>query len=68
MRSHATSIPEQRKSVCFFCDDPGSKANPLHLVTKLGVDERVRKYAAILQDQQMIAKLSEGDLIARDAN
>ena len=51
----------------FFCKNSGSKANPLHLVTKLSVDEQVRKYATILQDQQTIAKLSQGDLIAIDA-
>ena len=52
---------------CFFCDGHCTLTNPLHNVSTLGLDARVRKCAAVLQDQTLLAKLSAGDLVALEA-
>ena len=52
---------------CFFCEQPASDALPLHKVSTFGLDSRVRQCAMNLQDQHLLAKLSEGDLIATEA-
>ena len=52
---------------CFFCEQPASDALLLHKVSTFGLDSRVRQFAINLQDQHLLAKLSEGDLIATEA-
>ena len=50
-----------------------SKAPPnintcfLHNASTFGLDSHVRRYATILQDQNLLAKLSAGDLVAVEA-
>lgn len=52
---------------CFFCDKPENK-EPLHSVTTLPLDNKIRQFADKLQDASLLLKLScEGDLVAREA-
>ena len=55
------------ESTCFFCNCPELYNNKLHEVMCMKVDNRVRKAAQCLQDQELLAKLSTGDLIAIEA-
>ena len=43
------------------------KQKLLHLVASFEVDQNVREAATQMEDTSIIAKLSEGDLIAREA-
>jgi len=52
---------------CFFCGQPSSSVKPLRLAATFGLNEKVHKCALKLQDNELLAKLSEGDLIAQDA-
>ena len=54
------------KHVCFFCGDE-DKVHTLHEAATFGLNKKVSKFATDLQDQQLLAKLSAGDLIAQDA-
>ena len=59
---HESTIP-----VCFFCGN-GDHGGILHEVTTFKLDQRVRKCAHDLKDQELIAKLaSNADLIAQEA-
>ena len=51
--------------LCFFC----GKGKPwnLHRASTFKLDKKVRECAMTLQDFDLLAKLSEGDMIAQDA-
>src|SRR6218665_3392921 len=51
---------------CFFCESCND-TEKLWQVRTLGVDSRVRECASVLNDVHLLSKLSEGDLIAREA-
>lgn len=51
---------------CLFCES-GSVGDPMSQVCTFGVCAKIRKCAETLQDSEMLGKLSEGDLIAREA-
>ena len=52
---------------CFFCGQPSSSVKPQRLVATFGLNEKVHQCALKLQDNELLAKLSEGDLTAKDA-
>ena len=52
---------------CFFCGKPAKASESLHHASTFGLDARVRECALQLQDQNLLAKLSTGDLIALEA-
>ncbi|KAG7155158.1 hypothetical protein Hamer_G024623 [Homarus americanus] len=54
-----------RNALCFFChQDLGYQ---YHQVQTLGVDKHVRQVAELLEDTALLAQLSEGDMVAREA-
>ena len=55
------------KDTCFFCAESASAAESLREAATLRLDYRVRKCANNLQDENLIAKLSAGDMIALEA-
>ena len=62
-----TSTPvEDKGRMCFFCSK-GETTEKLREVCIFQLDYRVRKCAHDLQDEQLLAKLSSGDLIALEA-
>ena len=63
-RSNATALAKET-IICFLCE---SDKLPLHKVSTLGVDARVRECAAVMNDEKLLAKLSCGDLIALEAH
>ena len=52
---------------CFFCDEVGTEAAPLHAAMTPKITQRVRICAMKLQDQKLIARLCPGDLVAQEA-
>ena len=52
---------------CFFCGKSAPAGRSLSKASTFGVDINVRQCAIKLQDKQLLAKLSSGDLIAQDA-
>ena len=67
--THSNTGSETQLNInrCFFCDEFERWNNPLHTASTLGLDARVRKHAAVLQDQKLLAKLSAGDLVVIEA-
>lgn len=65
-RLSSTPHPESSEQ-CFFCGIPANSCESLHSVSTFGLDARVRECALQLQDQNLLAKLSVGDLIALEA-
>ena len=65
-RSSSVKCADEREQ-CFFCGAPAKTAEPLHLASTFGLDARVRKCALELQDQNLLAKLSAGDIVALEA-
>lgn len=60
------SSKSEKREICFFCSNTESKGK-LHEVCTFQLDCRVRNCAQKLQDQELLSKLSEGDLIALEA-
>lgn len=52
---------------CFFCGKPAKASESLHRASTFDLDARVRQCALQIQDQNLLAKLSTGDLIALEA-
>uniref|UniRef100_UPI00358E7494 uncharacterized protein n=1 Tax=Myxine glutinosa TaxID=7769 RepID=UPI00358E7494 len=52
---------------CFFCDEAGTEAIPLHEAMTPRLTQRVRQCALKLQDQKLIAQISSRDLVAQEA-
>ena len=52
---------------CFFCGKAAPAGRSLSEASTFGVDVKVKQCAIKLQDEQVLAKLSSGDLIAQDA-
>ena len=68
MFTRSSECVNNHKGQCvFFCDENASKAKPLHQVQTKEVDSKVRESATKLRNLPLNAKLSEGDMIARDA-
>ena len=65
-RSNSTESLDSA-ATCFICDECCTRNNPLHNVSTLGLDARVRKCAFALQDEKLLAQLSAGDLVALEA-
>ncbi len=59
--------PSSSSETCFFCGKPATAGKSLCKASTFGMDVRVRQCAVKLQDKQLLAKLSTGDLIAQDA-
>ena len=51
---------------CFLCDAPDLDCNLTNART-LGLSQRVQEAAAFLCDEKLLAKLSEGDMVAKEA-
>ena len=52
--------------VCFFCGKADEDSNLRQAMT-LKLDQRVRQGASLLCDETLLAKLSEGDMVATEA-
>jgi hypothetical protein len=66
-RGHTTSIEKPAwETVCFFCYKPGD-TDSLHEVATFQVDSRVRECAELLEDTDLIARLSAGNMVALEA-
>ena len=66
-RSHSTFSDNKATATCFICDESSIRNNPLHNVSTLGLDARVRKCALALHEEKLLAKLRAGDLVAQEA-
>ena len=54
--------------VCIFCDEPGNHKHKLHPSSTFDLDKKVRGYVNMVGDEELLRKLSPGDLIAIDAD
>lgn len=54
----------ETKLVCFFCNN---EEGNLHKASTFKLHCRVHHYAKLLDDAELLSKLSEGDMIAQDA-
>lgn len=68
-RKYVKSTHKPKSETCFFCGESSSEhlQEQLHDVCTFSLDARVRQCAHELADRELIAKLSEGDLIAIEA-
>ena len=76
-RTNVTTESPLRSSICFFCNEvglfsSGAKKNEksstfLHRVTTMNRDQNIRECAIQMGDTKLLAKLSEGDMGAREA-
>ena len=75
-RSNLCTETPLRCPTCFFCDKKGTlltdsnedkDSSILRKVTTLNRDKNIRLYAVKMGDSKVIAKLSEGDMISREA-
>lgn len=57
---------DNETSKCFFCDEIDCSKN-MHLVSTFNINEKIRNAADRLDDHDLLAKLSAGDLIALEA-
>ena len=62
-RSRSTNI---QRDLCFFCEQPPGNSG-LHEAATFQVDKWVQTCAEILEDTELLAKLSIGDMVALDA-
>ncbi|KAI0243441.1 hypothetical protein LSAT2_000008, partial [Lamellibrachia satsuma] len=72
--THCAPDPKYTRSKCepfstkhFYCTTETNAENPLRQVMTKQLDSRLREYAKILEDDQLIARLSAADLIAQEA-
>ena len=54
------------KKVCFFCGEPPGNSG-VHEAATFQIDKRVRACAVLLEDTELLAKLSTGDMVALEA-
>ena len=64
-RSRSQSVSIQG-DLCFFCEQPPGSSG-LHEAATFQVDNRVQTCAELLEDTELLAKLSTGDMVALDA-
>ncbi|KAG0715668.1 hypothetical protein GWK47_011424 [Chionoecetes opilio] len=62
----AHRLPQSTEPICFFCNKPAGTAD-LHEAATKELDKNVRRCATELGDTELLAKLSEGDMIAIEA-
>ena len=66
MRSQTTDSSILQTDVCFFCGKlPGTSG--LHEAATFQVNERVKACAVLLEDTELLAKLSTADMVALEA-
>lgn len=64
-RSQSTE-PTSLRSFCFFCGQPPGISG-LHKAATFQIDKRVRICAELLEDTELLAKPSAGDMVALEA-
>ena len=54
------------EATCFFCDEADDEKN-LRKASTMEFDRRIRATATTLRDEKLLAKLSQGDMVAIEA-
>ena len=63
-----SSITENaQEAQCFFCRQPAGN-DGVHEVATFTMDSKVRDWATIREDPELLGRLSSGDKVAQDAN
>ncbi len=65
-RSQPNRAPEMRQDICFFCRQPAGNEG-LREAATFQLDKRVRAAASLLQDTELLGRLSAGDMVAIEA-
>ena len=64
--SRSSSIEKIQEAQCFFCRQPAG-TDGVHKVATFQMDSKIRDGATILEDTELLGRLSAGDMVARDA-
>uniref|UniRef100_UPI00358E1F74 uncharacterized protein n=1 Tax=Myxine glutinosa TaxID=7769 RepID=UPI00358E1F74 len=64
--SRSSSTEKAQEAQCFFCRQPAG-TDGLHEVATFQVDSKVRDWAALLEDTELLGRLSAGDMVAQEA-
>ena len=65
-RSQPSHTPEMKQDVCFFCRQPAGNEG-LREAATFQLDNRVCAAASLLQDTELLGRLSAGDMVAIEA-
>ena len=66
LKTRSQYTADNFQPTCILCDEHDSDKN-LHHARTLGLDKRIRDAAILLSDDKLLARLSEGDLVAIEA-
>ena len=66
-RSQSATQDKKPVPVCFFCGNPAGADGPLHEASMFEMEKHVRSSAAIVEDHELLAKLSMGDMVALES-
>eukprot|EP00745_Piridium_sociabile_P019364 TRINITY_DN2926_c0_g1_i4.p2 TRINITY_DN2926_c0_g1~~TRINITY_DN2926_c0_g1_i4.p2 ORF type:complete len:268 (+),score=53.47 TRINITY_DN2926_c0_g1_i4:757-1560(+) len=61
-----SSTEKAQEAQCFFCRQPAG-TDGLHEVATFQMDSTVREWAALLEDTELLGRLSAGDMVAQEA-
>ena len=64
--SRSSSTEKAQEAQCFFCREPAG-TDGVHDVATFQMDSKVRDWATILEDKELLGRLSAGDMVAQDA-
>ena len=64
--SRSSSTEKVQEAQCFFCRQPAG-TDGVHEVATFQMDSKVRDWATILGDTELLGRLSAGDMVAQDA-
>ncbi len=57
----SSGIQNTKSEICTLCEEPEIPIDSLRKASSFGLDEHIRQVAMDVQDQKLIAKLSEGE-------
>ena len=64
--SRSSGTEEAKEVQCFFCRQPAG-TDGVHEVATFQMDSKIRDWATILEDTELLGRLGAGDMVAQDA-
>ena len=64
--SGSSSTEKAQEAQCFFCRQPAG-TDGVHKVATFQMDSKVRDWATILEDTELLGRLSAGEMVTKDA-
>ena len=66
LHSRSPRTEKAQEAQCFFCRQPAG-TDGVHKVATFQMDSKIRDCATILEDTELLGRLSAGDMVAQDA-